>query len=213
MLSSTLLYSACLKNSVIDTTANIQSSIINEEIIYIYNSSNIEQEYKITNKNLDLGRFNNFSLVFEITGDQTDVNGIEVSFTINSTKIDFILTEYYQNSGVRVLSQAFEYPNEFTGSMSFTIVCKAKLFSGGSGTLRIINSTLIEKLAIPEIQSKKKIIPVYPNRLIFEGYAFGEKNRTVKTAFLNSKENQSLNLSIFLYSMISKQSQKGVFSK
>jgi len=81
--------------------------------------------------------------------------------------------------------------------MNLTIVCKAKVFSGGFGTLRILNSTLIEKLVIPEIQSNKEIMPAYPNWLIFEGYAFGEKNRTVKTAFLNSKENQSLNLSVF----------------
>lgn len=208
MLSSYLLCFVSLTPSVLDTSANMKAPIINDEIIYIYNTSDTRQEFILTNKNLDLGRFNNLSLVFEISGEKTDVNGSEVLFTINSTKIDFILTKYYQNSGVRVLSQAFEYPNEFTGSMNLTITCKAKVFSGGSGTLRIINSTLIEKLAIPEIQNNKKIMPTYPNWLIFEGYAFGEKNRTVKTAFLIAKENQSLNLSVFLYSMISKQSQK-----
>ncbi len=197
MLSSYLLCSVSLTPSVLDTSANMQAPIINDEIIYIYNTSDTRQEFILKNKSLDLGRFNNLSLVFEISGEKTDVNGIEVSFIINSTKIDFILAKHYQNSGVQVLSQAFEYPNEFTGSMNITIVCKAKVFSGGSGTLRIINSTLIEKLAIPEIQSNPKIIPVYPNWLIFDGYAFGERNRTVKTAFLNTKENQSLNLSVF----------------
>jgi len=100
MLSSTLLCSTSSKNTVFETTSNIQASIISEEIVYIYNTSNIEQEFKIINENLDLGRFNNLSLLFEISGEKTDINGIEVSFTINSTKIDFILTKYYQNSGV-----------------------------------------------------------------------------------------------------------------
>ncbi|GAH58720.1 unnamed protein product, partial [marine sediment metagenome] len=82
-----------------DTSANTKTPIINDEIIYIYNISDTRQEFILTNKNLELGRFNNLSLVFEISGEKTDVNGIEVSFTINSTKIDFILTKYYQNSG------------------------------------------------------------------------------------------------------------------
>ncbi len=212
VLTSYLLCSVSLTPSVLDTSANTKTPIINDEIIYIYNISDTRQEFILTNKNLELGRFNNLSLVFEISGEKTDVNGIEVSFTINSTKIDFILTKYYQNSGVQVLSQAFEYPNEFTGLMNLTITCKAKVFSEGTGTLRIINSTLIEKLAIPEIQSNKKIIPAYPNWLIFEGYALGEKNRTVKTAFLNSKENQSLNLSVFfVFNDIQAISKKLIF--
>ena len=114
------------------------SSSLNQEIEYDYNYTSGNKEFAISWSNLELDHFNSITLFFIVTGDKTDGSGLKVTFVINGTTTEFLITGVHQDQSEHAITRAFVYTQSFFGTTNITIACEGKThLSMFSGTLTI----------------------------------------------------------------------------
>jgi len=190
--------SKCLCNNQIFTnTADFQSSaFLPEDIIFEYNSTHQKQEFDIEVPFLELGFFNSLTLFFHVSGYQTNNKGLNVTFLINGTNLEFIISRFFQDDYEHNLTQTFTFPEEYSGSMNIRIICEGESNFNSGGSLRILNSASIIRNPIPYLEENPTSLPSYPDWLIFKGNSLSFSNSSVKTVFNNTHENVKLFLSL-----------------
>ncbi|MCG3222450.1 MAG: hypothetical protein H7641_13805, partial [Candidatus Heimdallarchaeota archaeon] len=190
------IFTSGFANSGFATQTNMCSSL-NQEIEYDYNSTSGKEEFVISWSNLELDLFNSIILYFIVTGDKTDSSGLKITFIINETTTEFIITGTHQDQLEQDITRSFSYTQSFFGTADIIITCEGKTaFSILSGTLTILSETSIEPVLIPQISETVSPFPVIPDSFILQGSI--SKNRYIRviSAFLNSEELDRCNLTL-----------------
>ncbi|MCG3227285.1 MAG: hypothetical protein H7645_10215, partial [Candidatus Heimdallarchaeota archaeon] len=199
LILQVILPSIILDDFAYNDTAilNKMSSSLNQEIQYDFNYTSVKEEFIISWPNLELDLFNSITLFFIVTGDKTGSSGLKVTFIINETTTEFLITGTHQDQSEHDITRAFAYHSSFLGTADVIITCEGKTASSiWSGTLKILSETSIESVQIPQISEIVSPLPMIPETIILRGSI--SKTRYVKaiTAFLNSEGLDRCNLTL-----------------
>ena len=82
-------------------------SSIGQDIIFEYNYTFSRGIFEIELQTLELGVFNTLTLCFSTSGDKSTTDGLNVTFIINKTKVEYIVTRLFQDQLNHNLIQAF----------------------------------------------------------------------------------------------------------
>ncbi|NPD89218.1 MAG: E3 ubiquitin protein ligase [Asgard group archaeon] len=173
------------------------SSLINQDIVFEYDSSFTREEFVISSLVLELDIFNCLTLCFITDSSQSYINDLRVVFIINDTEIEFFIPRLYQDHSEHELVKTFFYPERFTGIINVTVICEGQTSNYPlEGSLTILSNTNIEPIIIPSIGKDSTSIPIVPTALEFLGSPSTIRTGSVESAFYISDDNSKLNLSL-----------------
>ena len=168
------------------TQDGVLSQTLAEELIFNYTDSFSESTLHFSCYNLNLTSYNELTLNFIIQGDQSSKAGIEVSFFIGSSQIDFLIEKIHQQPTTYSLTNGFTFDSPSLDDYDLTVTFAGQALYGDNGALIIFANSTFTNLELVELSETDQAFGVSPDTLLFEGNIMGLKGASAFTAFNNS---------------------------
>ena len=185
------------QNNVPNPPSIYGSTIIDENILYSYDSTSVKQNFTFELVNLELQEYNSLTVFFLFSGDRTDSNGLTVVVYLDTTEVEININRIYQDSYEHSLSKSFSYPQNFSGPMSIAISCEGKTSNIlNSGTIQILSSSTIHPITIPVLDKYSTSLPCNPSQIGYYGDLSGVRSDYVETAVYSINDTTTLNVTL-----------------
>ncbi|MCE7742021.1 MAG: hypothetical protein GOP50_06145 [Candidatus Heimdallarchaeota archaeon] len=180
---------------------NESPQFILDEIRFEYDSISKSECVYSTTLDLNLTTYNAISLYFAVSGDQTNSEGLKVTFYVKDIITQFIVDRYYQNGETHNLTQTFSLPENYNGFVDVTIICEGQSsYLNQKGTLIIREQTSIKPIPILTLNNNIDNLPIVPEYLWFQGNIGTSKSESIVSKFICLNASLSLNLTLMFKS-------------
>jgi len=122
LVSALFLFSYSCKGAYIEPPDLNTSSPLPESLVFNFNDSYQEEVFTLHFNSLDLDSFNKLTLFFQVNG-SSNVAGLTVSFLINTTEVNFLIEQIYQDGTMYNLTETFFYSSTFSGGLDIFVTC------------------------------------------------------------------------------------------
>jgi len=185
------------QNNVPNPPSIYSSTIIDENILYSYDSTSVKQNFTFELVNLELQEYNSLTIFFLFSGDRTDSNGLTIILYLDTTEVEININRIYQDSNEHSISKSFSYPQNFIGSMIIVISCEGKTSNIlNSGAIQILSSSTIEPITIPVLDKNLTSLPCNPGQIGYYGDLSGVRSDYVETAVYSINGSTTLNVTL-----------------
>lgn len=158
---------------------------------------------------VNLSRFNRFSLYFMVYTDQEPGENIYLIFTSSIFVVQFDVGSYYQDGTIYVLEQPICLETDHRGNLTLGLEATTQLEHGQNATITLLTNTKITPITVPVIDTEQQDLVLVPSTITLEGYLFGTKKAYVQTVFDAEDNNASvefqLNFTVSAFTAITKQ--------